>query len=253
MRLSSFASEINFYWKTADKSVINVCLKIIKTKISLFWSKQHQVYWKSLKLFADCDRERCLRLNNWFNSILLFKTEAMFQELQLFFFTYDKVEERRDNSWLNLPNHIPEMKRCFLITYQTFKYPYAIQLNFYPMQMAALCYFAHVRSEISFIVSYQLLVQWNQQTLCAKREIYFFTWLIWGEAREEQARESLPPKIDGIDVTAYYFQNQFPCSGKPQGAMQWRWSWSWSGCSLFVFSFQSRWDLWDAAVISCFH
>ena len=153
MRLSSFASEINFYWKTADKSVINVCLKIIKTKISLFWSKQHQVYWKSLKLFADCDRERCLRLNNWLNSILLFKTEAMFQELQLFLFTYDQVEERRDNSWLNLPNHIPEMKRCFLITYQTFKYPYAIQFNFYPMQMAALCYFANVTSEISFIVS----------------------------------------------------------------------------------------------------
>ena len=108
-------------------------------KISLFWSKQHQVYWKSLNSFADCDRERCLQLNNWLNSILLFKTEAMFLELELFFFTYDQVEERRDNSWLNLPNHIPEMKRCFLITYQTLKYPYAIQFNFYPMQMAALC------------------------------------------------------------------------------------------------------------------
>ena len=116
MRLSSFASKINFYWKTADRSVINVCLKIINTKIS-FWSKTHQVYWKSLNSFADCDRERCLRLNIWLNSILLFKTEAMFQELQLFFFTYDQVEERRDNSWLNLPNHVSEMKRCLLIIY----------------------------------------------------------------------------------------------------------------------------------------
>ena len=84
-------------------------------KIMKYLSQQHySVYKKILISFVDSFSQHLFRLNNWLNSILFFATEIISEKLQHFLFSNDQVEAWRNDSRLNLPNHISEKMQNFL-------------------------------------------------------------------------------------------------------------------------------------------
>ena len=72
------------------------------------------LYIKNILIsFVNCYSQHLFQLYNWLNSILFFGTEMISEKLQLFLFPNDQVEAWRDDSRLNLPNHISEKIQNF--------------------------------------------------------------------------------------------------------------------------------------------